>query len=126
VLHVVPPPFAIYTGTLAPPIPLSNQGPLQEQLKALAAKHPDIRIEPCLAEGETAAEILSVAKDMCCDMIVLGTHGRRGFGRLLLGSVAEQVMRKASCPVVTAKAPRHGCAQEPIAPIVEREMVAAK
>ena len=39
------------------------------------------------------------------DLIVMGTHGRTGMGRLLMGSVAEQVVRQAPCPVVTVKAP---------------------
>jgi nucleotide-binding universal stress UspA family protein len=39
-------------------------------------------------------------------MIVLGTHGRTGLERLLMGSVAEQIVRKAACPVLTVKSPR--------------------
>lgn len=40
-----------------------------------------------------------------CDPIVVGTHGRTGLGRLLLGSTAEPVVRQAACPVVTVKSP---------------------
>ena len=46
-----------------------------------------------------------MAKDIKCDLIVMGTHGRTGLGRLLMGSVAEQVVRNASCPVLTVKTP---------------------
>jgi hypothetical protein len=46
-----------------------------------------------------------VADEATCDLIVMGTHGRRGLGRLLMGSVAEQVVRKALCPVLTVKTP---------------------
>jgi nucleotide-binding universal stress UspA family protein len=49
-------------------------------------------------------EILRVAGETASDVIVLGTHGRTGLGRLLLGSVAEQVVRAAPCPVLTVKA----------------------
>jgi nucleotide-binding universal stress UspA family protein len=44
-----------------------------------------------------------VADEIRCDLIVLGTHGRTGLGRLLLGSVAEQVRRRANCPVLTVR-----------------------
>ncbi len=62
-------------------------------------------VERRLLQGDAAREILGVAKDMKCDLIVLGTHGRTGLGRLLMGSVAEQVVRHASCPVLTVKMP---------------------
>jgi len=54
-----------------------------------------------LREGNTAAEILAQAGDMDADLLVIGTHGRSGFERLVLGSVAEKVLRKARCPVLT-------------------------
>jgi nucleotide-binding universal stress UspA family protein len=49
--------------------------------------------------------ILRVAEEIHADLIVMGTHGRTGLGRLLMGSVAEQVVRRAPCPVLTMKAP---------------------
>jgi nucleotide-binding universal stress UspA family protein len=52
-----------------------------------------------------AAEILLVAQEIRCDLIVMGTHGRTGLGRMLSGSVAEEVLRRASCPVLTVKTP---------------------
>jgi len=45
-----------------------------------------------------------LAKDQNCSLIVLGTHGRSGISRLLVGSVAEAVLRRALCPVLTVKA----------------------
>jgi nucleotide-binding universal stress UspA family protein len=65
-----------------------------------------VAVEQRLAEGDPAAEILHLATDTGCDMIVLGTHGRTGLDRLLMGSVAEQIVRKAPCPVLTVKAPQ--------------------
>ena len=55
--------------------------------------------------ADPAGEILRVAGELGCDVIVLGTHGRTGLGRVLLGSVAEQLLRKARCPVLTVKLP---------------------
>jgi nucleotide-binding universal stress UspA family protein len=46
-----------------------------------------------------------VAREINANLIVLGTHGRTGLARLLMGSTAEQVVRKASCPVLTVKTP---------------------
>ena len=56
-------------------------------------------------EGEAVATILNVARNEACDAIVMGTHGWTGLSRLLMGSVAEQVVRRATCPVVTLKSP---------------------
>ena len=46
-----------------------------------------------------------MAKELPADLIVMGTHGRTGLARLLMGSVAEVVVRKAACPVLTVKTP---------------------
>jgi hypothetical protein len=46
-----------------------------------------------------------VARVAGCDLIVMGTHGRSGLARLFMGSVAEKVLREASCPVLTVKTP---------------------
>ena len=51
--------------------------------------------------GEPAVEILNFAQDHHVDLIVMGTHGRKGLSRMLMGSVAEKVVRKAGCPVLT-------------------------
>jgi nucleotide-binding universal stress UspA family protein len=56
-----------------------------------------------LEEGDPVGEILCVANELKCDLIVVGTHGRTGVSRLLMGSVAEQLMRKADCPVLVVK-----------------------
>ncbi len=54
--------------------------------------------------GKPAAEIVKAAKDWPADLIVVGSHGRGGVERLLLGSVAEAVMRHATCPVLVVRA----------------------
>jgi nucleotide-binding universal stress UspA family protein len=55
--------------------------------------------------GKPAHEILKAAKDWPADIIVLGSHGRGGVKRMVLGSVAEGVMRHAACPVLVVRAP---------------------
>jgi universal stress protein A len=53
--------------------------------------------------GSAAAEIVDAAKEAAIDLIVIGTHGRGGLAHLLLGSVAEKVVRSAPCPVLTVR-----------------------
>lgn len=57
-----------------------------------------------LREGKPATEIVRVARELPADLIVMGTHGRSGFQRWVLGSVAETVLRRAPCPVLTVRA----------------------
>jgi nucleotide-binding universal stress UspA family protein len=61
-----------------------------------------------LVEGVPHVEILRCAKDVKADMIVMGTHGRTGLDHLLLGSVAERVVRGATVPVLTVPRPATG------------------
>jgi nucleotide-binding universal stress UspA family protein len=79
--------------------------PIRTQLKQLRPQNSNVQVEHRLIEGTAAADILEVANATRCDLIVMGTHGRTGLGRLLMGSVAEQVVRKAACPVLTVKTP---------------------
>ena len=68
--------------------------------------HPGIDFERRLVDGTPADAIVEVAKgDDAIDLIVLGTHGRSGLARLLMGSVAEAIVRRAPCPVLTVKEP---------------------
>jgi nucleotide-binding universal stress UspA family protein len=70
------------------------------------AEGPDLKypVETRVVEGLGTAEILQTAGELGCDLIVMGTHGRTGLGRLLMGSIAEAVLRGAHCPVLTVKA----------------------
>jgi hypothetical protein len=61
------------------------------------------RIVGHLAAGSAWREILQVAIDLQADIVLLGTHGRTGVKRLIVGSVAEAVVRKASCPVIVVR-----------------------
>ncbi len=65
--------------------------------------------------GDPGVEVLHVARRLHADLIVMATHGRKGLRRLVLGSVAERVVREAPCPVLTLspKATRTKAAQTP-------------
>lgn len=63
------------------------------------------RAERLLQEGNVVEAIVRTAQDTSCDLIVMGAHGRTEQGRRLMGSVAEEVMRRAPCPVVTVTVP---------------------
>jgi nucleotide-binding universal stress UspA family protein len=66
---------------------------------------PGLRIHYLLEEGEPAEQIIRASHSIPCDFIVMGSHGRSGLARLLLGSVAENVLREATCQVIIVKAP---------------------
>lgn len=61
----------------------------------------ELPVETGIVEGSPSKEIVSYADEEDCDVIVMGTHGRSGVDRLLLGSVAERVVRSAPVPVLT-------------------------
>jgi nucleotide-binding universal stress UspA family protein len=78
----------------------------QNQLEQIRPVNPGIAIHHVLLEGDPAREIVGFAHDANMDLIVMGTHGRTGLERLLLGSVAERVMKEAACSVLVVKLPR--------------------
>lgn len=63
------------------------------------------KVETRLLMGVPAVEIVSYAEANGCDLVVMGTHGRTGVSHALLGSVAEKVVRRAPCPVLTVRQP---------------------
>jgi len=74
----------------------------KEQLREFVKKHAQGEIQPELVVSQGAAPdcILSFAKERKMDLIVMGTHGRRGLDRLMLGTTTDRVMRRSSCPVL--------------------------
>lgn len=64
------------------------------------------KVDVALAAGAPAREILRTADEGAYDLVVIGTHGRSGIGRALLGSVAESVARRCRCPVLIARSPQ--------------------
>lgn len=89
------------------PVPVPNADEIyastKSRLAALQLPVPVNQVERLVAEGDPAQETLRAADATHADLIVMGTHGRGVIGRLLLGSVAEQVLRKAPCPVLTVR-----------------------
>ena len=72
-----------------------------------------------IVSGTPAQAIVDYATDRGMDLIVIGTHGRSGFAHLILGSVAEQVVRTATCPVLTVRAKQAADVRETAAAAVE-------
>ena len=68
----------------------------------------DVQFEHHYLRGNVADEIIRFAHCREADLIVMGTHGRTGFARFLMGSVAEAVLRRAKCPVVTVRDSHQG------------------
>jgi len=80
----------------------------ESHLDQFVAQHmPDVRdsVKKAVVMGKPFAEIIRYARDEGIDLIVLGTHGRSALGSMLLGSVAERVVRKALCAVLTVRHP---------------------
>jgi glycine betaine transporter len=77
----------------------------QQALDALAARRPTgVRLGQVLMKTGDARDMIDeAAKELGADLIVMGTHGRRGVSRALLGSIAESVVRTAPCPVLTIR-----------------------
>jgi nucleotide-binding universal stress UspA family protein len=76
------------------------------QLEQVRPANPKIPVSHVLLEGDPAGEISRYAADAGIDVIVIGTHGRTGVDRLVMGSVAERVMREAKCSVLVVKLPK--------------------
>jgi universal stress protein A len=100
VIHVLmPPPFVSHR---------EMERAMEEpdgHLRELRGKLRELSHNYQLLEGDPALEIAEAAKRVEADLVVMGTHGRTGLSRVLVGSVAEGVMRQAPCPVLTVKKP---------------------
>jgi nucleotide-binding universal stress UspA family protein len=81
-----------------------------DELRKIQATDPAVHVahEVIVADRPDAEHILQILQERACDMIVIGTHGRTGLRHLLFGSVTEDVVRKAQCPVMVVKAPLPG------------------
>jgi nucleotide-binding universal stress UspA family protein len=121
ILHIAPTfdPMQVHNGTLDAPVrivyPMSReevQGAMRQVLHEAAPETSDADVVAEAAD-DVAGAVVDQAVARSADLLVMGTHGRSGFDRLLLGSVTEEVLHKAPCPVLTvpphapAKAPPH-------------------
>ena len=85
----------------------ADRGYWREQLEQIYPVNPQISVRHIFLQGDPATEIVRLSRDNGIDLIVIGTHGRTGMERLLMGSVAEKVLRDSACSVLVVKLP-HG------------------
>ncbi len=107
-LHVLVPPSP-FLGDKLPSSYLELQARARRDAeRRLAAavdevKKAGVRVQATLIAGAPSEEILRAARRQRSDLIVIGTHGRTGLGRVFMGSVAERVLQRAPCPVLTVR-----------------------
>ena len=101
-LHVDPGIVPTYDDELGELAPMRWYHRLRLQVEERHAKS-SAPIEEIVAHGEPVAEIVKKASELDADLIVIGTHGRTGLSRLVLGSVTEGVLRNAPCPVLCVR-----------------------
>jgi nucleotide-binding universal stress UspA family protein len=117
VCHVIPVPHmldAFYEHGLEQPESVNRiKQRARKRIKELAlSAGADIAVRVHFCEGEALNGVLEQATKLKPDLIVMGTHGRRGAKRFFLGSVAEGVVRRASCPVLTLRSAIDAASQE--------------
>jgi universal stress protein A len=95
-------------GYVMAPVPDSQE--VQMQLERVVPTMPSVNYEHHYVRGSPVTEILALAESENVDLIVMASHGRTGLSRLLMGSIAEGVMRKAKCPVLIVKQPSRATA----------------
>jgi nucleotide-binding universal stress UspA family protein len=111
-LHVVQDPYTQPWAAEAFPAPLGDlleqwQTQARERMVAQIPEPDRDKVMVAAMVGSPIVEILRYASEQKIDLIVIGTHGRGPLGHILLGSVAERVVRKAPCPVLTVRHPQH-------------------
>src|SRR5262249_43574491 len=107
VFHVARPPAVVSEGGALLTEPGREPINLWERFRGLQPADSRVRVEHrvIVADKPGAAHILEILDKLGGDLIVMGTHGRRGLTPLLFGSVTEDVVRRACCPVMVVKAP---------------------
>lgn len=85
---------------------LREEGEAAVEAVADLARSADVEVVSVLRSGSPSREIVRYAEEEGCDLVVMGTHGRGGIDRLLLGSVAERVVRSSQVPVLTVRVSR--------------------
>ena len=100
IVHVEEPPLAYGGGELYYGLPEPSSERILKMLEDVKPADPQVPFTHRLTMGDPAGEIVRIAGEEGAEMIVLGTHGRTGVTRLLMGSVAEAIVRRAPCPVL--------------------------
>src|SRR5215204_754842 len=105
IVHVQEAPLAYGGGEMYYGIPEPTTDELLNMLHDVKPTDSNVPVEYRLVTGDPADAVVRLAEDDDADLIVLGSHGRTGLTRLLMGSVAEAIVRKAHCPVLVYKQP---------------------
>jgi nucleotide-binding universal stress UspA family protein len=100
IVHVEEPPLAYGGGELYYGLPEPSSERILKMLEDVKPADPKVPFAHRLTMGDPAGEIVRLAGEEGAEMIVLGTHGRTGMTRLLMGSVAEGIVRRSPCPVL--------------------------
>jgi len=100
ILHVEEPPLAYGGGELYYGLPEPSSERILKMLEDVKPSDPKVPFVHRLTMGDPAGEIVRIAGEEGAEVIVLGTHGRTGLTRILMGSVAEAIVRRAPCPVL--------------------------
>jgi len=103
IVHVQELPMVYGEGSYYYGAPEPDSSELRKMLHDVKPMEHDVVFEHRLLEGDPAVRIAALAKAEDIDLIVMSSHGRTGLGRVLLGSIAESVMRHAECPVLIVK-----------------------
>ena len=105
IVHVYQGLFAYTDGDEAGFISPADMEPAKENLASISPQDESVRYRRKFIVGDPTFELIDYAKKENVDLIIMGTHGWTGLDRLLMGSVAESVLRRAPCPVLTLKQP---------------------
>ena len=105
IVHVEELPIVYGVGEMYYGMPDPNEEQLRELLSKVVPTDNQVPFQHHMVIGIPADSIIRLAESEHVDMIVMGTHGRTGLTRLLMGSVTEAVVRGAPCPVLTYKQP---------------------
>jgi nucleotide-binding universal stress UspA family protein len=100
IVHVEEPPLAYGGGELYYGLPEPSSERILKMLEDVKPSDPSVPYAHRLTMGDPAGEVVRIAEDENAEMIIIGTHGRTGMTRLLMGSVAEAIVRRAPCPVL--------------------------
>ncbi|MCE9607727.1 MAG: universal stress protein [Planctomycetia bacterium] len=103
IVHVQELPMVYGEGAYYYGVPEPDASEIRKMLHDVQPMDRDVVFEHRLLDGDPAAQIAALAKAEGIDLIVMSSHGRTGLGRMLLGSVAEAVIRRADCPVLIVK-----------------------
>lgn len=103
IVHVEEPPISYGEGHFYYGLPNPDRDALRGMLNKVRPNNAAVRYQHHSLQGNPADEIIAFSKQEHADLIVLSSHGRTGLRRLLMGSVAEEVMRSAECPVLVVK-----------------------